>query len=742
MIQTHRPSERGPNPTPLTYAANLLACAGRAFPVSSHAMRHPAPRLMSPDPRIVQAVRLSPRLADTLSLTRSATLFVTVALCVAAIGLSAQMRPREDVLAANVDSTVSPGDDFYQYATGAWLKQHPLPDDQARWGIGNVASDEIYLQLRRISEAVAAKTAPRGSAEQLIGDFFATGMDEATINRQGLAPMQPELDRINRIVSIGDVMDVVALLHRRTALIDGFLGQQRVLFTARVEQDETNSRRWIHSLAQGGISVRPAVYSGTDAQSVKVRNALREYLLKTFVRLDGDSTRAATSVDAVYNLEARLAKAFTTGNESRRIGLAELSQLAPRIDWTRYFSRLGAEQVAVVNVRHPRFFQALDAETHATSLADWKAYLRFWLIRLNASFLDDGTYGEFFALESAITGQLQPRPRWRRVVWQEKNWLGLPLVKLFESEYVPERTRRRYRAVGESIRQAFRFRIERLDWMGDATKRAALLKLERLKIVVGVPESSIDFSTMPLRRDVYVLNVTRAAEWFHDQQIKRLNAAVDRAAIALHPAVGGGAYYDDSNNEAHLPTPTQAPAVRDEDLDDEFVYGSTPLGHEIAHAFDSEGRHFDAYGNKVNWWTASDTAAFDERAQVMIDLYSEFMPLEGMRIDGRNTLRENMADLIGLRVALDAFKQTAQFKKNERIGGFTPLQRFFLAYAYAWMGHERKESLATRLKGGGYAPFRERVNGVVMNLPEFYEAFDVKPGDRMYRPENAQVKIW
>ena len=293
-------------------------------------------------------------------MTRWAALFVAVILCIGATGLPAQMRPREDLLAANVDRTVSPGDDFYQYANGAWLKQHPLPDDQARWGIGNVGSDEIYVQLRRISEAVAAQTAPRGSAEQLIGDFYATGMDEATINRQGLAPLQPDLDRIDRIASIGDVMDVVALLHRRTMLIDGFLGQQRVLFTARVEQDDTNSRRWIYSLAQGGISVRPAAYSGTDAQSMKMRNALREYLVKTFMRLDGDSARASTSADAVYNLEARLAKAFATGNESRRISLAELSQLAPGIDWTRYFSRLGAGQIAFVNVRHPRFFQALD----------------------------------------------------------------------------------------------------------------------------------------------------------------------------------------------------------------------------------------------------------------------------------------------------------------------------------------------------------------------------------------------
>src|SRR5688572_23967645 len=403
---------------------------------------------MIPSSKLFPAVRVSRGGPVRPFMTPWAALFVAVILCIGATRLPAQVRSREDFLAANVDSTVSPGDDFYQYATGAWLKQHPLPDDQARWGIGNVGSDQLYVQLRRISEAVAAQTAPRGSAEQLIGNFYATGMDEATINREGLTPLRPDLDRINTIASTEDLMDAVALLHRRTMLIDGFLGQQRVLFTARVEPDDSDSRRWLYSLAQGGVSVRPAVYSGTDAQSLKVRNALREYLIKTFLRLGDDSATAAISADAVYNLEARLAKA-SGGSESRRIGLAELSGLAPQIDWTRYFSRLGAGQIAFVNLRHPRFFQALAAETRNTSLEHWKDYLRYWLIRLHAPFLDDGTYGEFFALERAVTGQLEPRPRWRRVVWQEKNWLGLPLVKLFDKEYFPERTRARYRAVGE-----------------------------------------------------------------------------------------------------------------------------------------------------------------------------------------------------------------------------------------------------------------------------------------------------
>lgn len=671
---------------------------------------------------------------------RRVALTITAILAVSS-ALPGATSAQQDVLTPNIDRTASPRDDFFQYANGEWLRRHPIPDDQARWGVGNLISDEVYSQIRRISEDAAAKKARRGSAEQLIGDFWATGMDAATINRQGLSPLQPDLDRIDQIQSIADIIAVVATMHRRTMLIDGPLGQQRVFFSARVEQDESNSRRRIYTVSQGGVSMRPPAYSAGDPQSVKVRNAFRDYLFKTFMRLDGDRGRAAVSVDAVFNLEATLAASIKPGNESHRIGLGELGRFAT-LDWKRYFGDLGVGSIEFVNMRQPQFFQALDSALRATPLHHWKDYLRYWLVRLNAPFLDDEAYGDFFAFESAITGQPQPRPRWRRVVWQEKNWLGLPVVKLFEQEYLPERTRARYRAVGESIREAFKSRIEHLEWMSDSTKQNALLKLARLKIVIGVPENSIDFSTMPLRRDSYVLNMIRAAEWFHDRRIERLNKPVDATALDLHPSIGGDAYYDDSNNAVHVPSPVTAFGVRDEDLDDAFVYGSTSLGHEIAHAFDSEGRHYDAYGNKADWWTAADGAAFNERAQVMIDQYSEVMPVEGLRIDGRRSLRENMADFVGKRVALDAFKKTPQFRKNERIGGFTPLQRFLLAVAYGQMGHERKESLTARLKGGAYAPNRERVNGVVMNLAEFYEAFAVKPGDRMYRPESARVRVW
>jgi putative endopeptidase len=682
----------------------------------------------------------APRWPYLASLT--AALYITVLLSLAMSAPPSASQVAQDSLSVNIDPTVSPREDFFRYAGGEWLRRNPIPEDQARWGIWNVASDEIYARLRTICEKAAARRAARGSAEQLVGDVWATGMDSAAINKQGLAPLKPDLDRIGEIRSVRDLIDVVAMLHRRNMLVDSFFVRQRVLFDDGVERDEVDSNRRVYGLSQGGLTMGRLAYSATNPSRVKVQNAFREYLFRTFLRLHGDRGKARASADAVYDLEARLAAGFEQGDMSRRMRTADLGQLAPTINWNRYFQQIGATRIDSVEVRQPGFFRALDSLLRAASLETWKDYLRFWLIKVNAPFLDDGTYGEFFAYKSAVTGQLQPEPRWRRVVWQLKNWLGLPLAKLYVDAEVPPNTRSRYRAVAEAIREAFRERVEHSDWISDSTKDSAILKLDRLRITIGYPGGWVDFRTMPLRRDAYVLNMIRSAEWFHNWEIKSLNRAVGKGEVDLHPSIGSDAEYLVSSNEVRVSDPAP-PGLRGQQLDDAFVYGATWLGHEIAHALDSEGRHYDADGSRVDWWTAADVAAFEERARALVDQYNELIPLEGLHIDGRGTLRENMADLVGLRIALDAFKKTDQFKKNERVGGFTPLQRFFSAYAYARMGHERPESLATRLRGrGAYAPDRERVNGAVMNIPEFYEAFNVQPGDPMYRPERARVKIW
>ena len=670
-----------------------------------------------------------------LSMKPTVAFFAVLILWLATLQPSAA-QPKQDFLAANIDPTVSPREDFFQYANGGWFKRNPIPADEGRWGIRKLAEEEIYSRLRRISEEAAAKKAPPGSDERLIGDFWSAGMDSLRLNKQGLTPLQPDLDRIDRIRSIRELIDFVAVLHDRN---------MNVLFLDFITPDQKNSDRYIYTFWQGGISMpifSPQYYTATDAPTAKVRDAFRQYLFKAFGRLRSNSIKAKASADAVYDVEARLAKAYEPDDGYYKMGLTELQQLTPTIDWGRYFQLIGVTHIESVNMANPKFFQALDSLLHTVPLETWKDYLRFWLLRLNAPSLDDATFNDFFNYDRVYTGQTEPRPRWKRVLDNEAGILGPPLARLFLAEYFSQKVKSRHEAVAESIRDAFRDRISHLDWMSETTKQSALVKLARLKIRVGYPERWPEFSTMPIRRDSYAANMMRANIWFHDQEVRKLNQRVDKTAWRPNGTMREASYLV-SLNEVRLGAGSLVvPGLRDEELDDAFIYGSTWLGHEISHAFDNEGRHYDASGNKVDWWTAKDSAEFNERAKVMIDEYTEFTPLANIHVDGNATLKENIADLAGVRIALDAFKTTEQFKKNDKIGGFTPLQRFFLAYAYRQLDQVKPEFLANQIRNDSHAPDKYRVNGILMNIPEFYEAFDVRPGDRMYRPENVRARIW
>jgi putative endopeptidase len=643
---------------------------------------------------------------------------------------------RQDILAANVDSTVSPRTDFFQFANGSWFRRNPIPADQGIWGTPYLVEEEIRSRQRRISERAAMSNAPRGSLEQLVGDFWYAGMDSTAINRLGLAPLKPDLDRIDRIGSVNDAIEFVAAMHRR--------GNRRVLFPTYVAADQRNSNQPIYILSQGGFSMQsPQHYTATDPLTLRVRDAFRDYLFKSFVRLHGDSARARSSATAVFNVEASLARANYGGDGYLKGSLAELRQHAPAIDWARYFRGVGLVDTQVVNISKPRFLSAVDSLLRAIPLEDWKDYLRFWDYNVNAPFLDDRAFADQFAYMSSNTGQAQPLPRWRRVLQRQSGVLNEPMAQLVLREYFPEQVTARYQRLAESIRDAFRERIANLEWMSDTTRKHALLKLDRLKITIGYPDSWRDFSGMDIRRDSYQQNMTRASTWSNDRIISSLTAPPDMTTYNSPIGTMGGAAYSDSRNAVSLePGSFMVPGMRDEDLDDAFVYGYSFLGHEIAHGFDSDGRQYDANGNRVNWWSASDLASFSTRAQMMIDQFNAFEPLPGLRVNGERTLRENIADLAGIRVALDAFKRTDQFKRNQTIGGFTPLQRFFLAFAYRQMLHARPERLASQLRSDNHATDRERVNGIVVHIPEFYEAFDVRPGDRMYLPESARVRIW
>ncbi len=652
--------------------------------------------------------------------------------------------PPPDILAADLDTTISPATDFFEYANNGWAKKTPIPPEESGWGVGSLVQKDIYERLRKISEMAAENPASPGTVSQQIGDLWISGMDSAGIEKEGLAPLRQEFDSIDAIHNIKDLLRIAVSLHKKG------IG---ILFSEGVAQDDKYSDRMAYQLQQGGLGMpNRDYYFNTSEKATRVRNAYKDYLFKTFRRLDKDSLAALKTGNAVFNLETRLAKASRKLADLRdpnknynKLSVAAAQRLSPLISYKAWFADYGITGVDSVIVRQPEFYTALNTELAKTRLEDWKSYLKFHLIEAGASYMDQQTFDDYFNYISTLTGASKPRPRWKRTLDAEGNTMGEALGQLFVHEYFDEHAKKRYSDLVEAIRDAYKDRIKRLSWMSDSTKQMALDKLSRMKKKVGYPDKWKDFSAMKIDRGPFVLNMQRAAEWWTNYFVTKLGKPVDRTEWGMSPQTYD-AEYNPSNNDIELPAGIfTVPGMKDEDLDDAFVYGyagASTIGHEMTHGFDNQGRQYDAGGNLRDWWTSSDERQFRERASRIIRQFSEFNPVDTLHVNGDATQGENIADLGGLLLGVDAFKKTDAFKKGEKIGGLTPMQRFFLGYAYGWLYQERKERLATQLMVDVHAPAKERVNGPVVNIPEFYEAFGVKPGDKMFRPDSLRVYIW
>ncbi len=650
---------------------------------------------------------------------------------------------KTDFLANNIDTTVSPATDFFDYAEGNWVKHTDIPADESSWGIGNLVKEEIYNRLRKINEEAKDKNATKG-VEQQIGDFWSSGMDSLAIEKQGISPLQPQLDNIRNIKTIDDLLNEAADLHNKGI---------NVLFGDYVAQDDKNSSAYAYMMSQGGLGLpNRDYYFNTDTRTEGVRKAYKIYLVKTFMQLGNDSATALKFAANVFNLEKRLA------NSSRKLAalrdpyknynkmdLTALNKMAGNVNWTNYFKNIHAQKVDSVIVGQPEFYTTLNNELKSTSIEDWKNYMRVKLISGNAPYLDNKTFDNFFQYRKTLTGATAPRPRWKRVIDAEEDAMGEALGQIFVKEYFNENAKKRYSDLVENIREAYKDRINKLQWMSDSTKKKALYKLSKITRKVGYPDKWKDFSALKIDRGPLVLNMQRANEWWHNHMISKLGQPIDRTEWDMMPQEWN-AYYNPSNNEIVLPAGIFAvPGMKDQDLDDAFVYGyagASTIGHEITHGFDDQGRQYDEQGNLHNWWGDGDAKQFGERAKKIILQFSEYMPVDTLHINGEATQGENIADLGGVLLGLDAFKKTDTYKSGKTISGLTPLQRYFLGYAYSWMFKIRKETLANRIMTDVHSPAKERVNGPVVNIAEFYEAFHIKSGDKMYRPDSARVNIW
>ena len=655
---------------------------------------------------------------------------------------TSEKKPAPDFLADNIDSTVNPASDFFDYANGAWIKKNPIPADQSGWGIGYLVQEDIYTRLRDINEKAAATQSAAGSISQKIGDFWYSGMDSAGIDKQGLTPLKPDLDTIQHVASLEEFLSVFARLQKKG--VSGLMG-------GGIYQDEKKSDQMALHLSQGGLGMPDRdYYFNTDEKSVSVRKAYQLYLYKSFRSLGKDSIGAVAAANAVYALETALAKASRKIEALRdpnanyhKMNLAQLQKLYYKIGWKDFLLNSSIPVIDSVIVGQPEFFVALNQELTKTPLETWKNYLAFHLLSSSASYMSQDLFTDRFNYRKSITGVLSPKLRWKRVLDAEENAIGEALGQLFVHEYFPEKSKKRYNEIVEAIRDAYKERIMRLSWMSDSTKQKALLKLSRITKKVGYPDKWRDFSALIIDRGPWILNVQRASEWWYMDQVKKLGKPVDRTEWDMSPQTYN-AYYNPSNNEIVLPAGQfMVPGKKDDELDDAFVYGyaaASTVGHEITHGFDDQGRQFDDVGNLRDWWQPNDAKLFKQNADLIIRQFNAYIPVDTIHVNGEASQGENIADLGGVLLGWDAFIKTEAYKKGEKIGGLTPAQRFFLGYAYSWMYNQRKEIMASLLMSDVHSLPKERVNGPLSNIPAFYEAFGVKPGDKMYRPDSLRVK--
>jgi putative endopeptidase len=656
-------------------------------------------------------------------------------------------KTKTDILKANIDSKESPGKDFYRYANGAWLKNNPIPATENRWGIGNLVKDEIYVKLKKISEdAAATKDAPKNTTTQRIGDLYSSAMDSDGIEKAGLKPLADEfkyIDRIEDKTTLEGTLD----LFQRYNVVSGY--------SFYIGQDEKNSEKMMLHLSQGGLGLpNRDYYFNTDNRTRNIRSEYLKYIKTTLSHIIKDPENAGKYADDVLALETDLAKSSRKLEDLRdpyanyhKMGREDLYKMTLNMDWTEIYglSNLSWETDSVI-VGQPEFFTNLGKDIQEVSLTTWRNYLRFQLIAGYADKLGSVYDKEHFAFYGTVlTGTRAQKPRWKRVIDYENVAIGELLGQAFVKEYFPAETKARYVKLVDAVLAAYKHRLENESWMSDATKQKAVEKLNAVTKKIGYPDKWKDFTGMEISKQPYVRNAIDIDKFWFQYRVNKIGKPVDRQEWDMNPQEYN-AYYNPSNNEIVLPAAAFAvPGFRDDELDDALVYGyagGSTIGHEITHGFDDEGHQFDAKGNLQNWWTKDDEEKFKARTQMYVDQFNKYVVLDSLHVNGKATLGENIADLGGIVIGLDAFKQTEEYKSGKLVGGLTPLQRYFLGYALGWMVQQRNERLANQILTDVHAPADLRVNGPLSNVPEFYEAFGVKKGDALWREEKDRVVIW
>lgn len=644
---------------------------------------------------------------------------------------------------ANLDTTVAPGTDFYQYACGGWMKNHPLTDEYPQFGSFHQLAENNNKQLQELITEIAATEHTPGSIDQKIGDLYKIAMDSVKLNKDGAAPILPLLQKIAAVKSSADVMPMMA------ELVNEGVGSY---FGFGVSADEKNSSMNIFQIGQGGISLGERdYYLATDSATQKIRDEYKKHLVKMFQLVGDDEATATQKMENILEIETAIAKASKSRAELRdpeanynKMTLDEFKKLTPDMDWDTYLNAIGAKGVDELVVGQVAPLQEVNKLLKTFPVEKHIAYLQGRVIRNAASYLSDDFRAEVFNFSGKVmSGAKEDRPRWKRTIGEIDDVLGEAVGQMYVQKYFPAAAKERMQHLVKNLQTALGERISNLEWMGDSTKQKALEKLNTFTVKVGYPDKWKDYTTLEIKNDSYWENMVRASQWQLADEMGRIGKPVDKSEWLMTPQTVN-AYYNPTTNEICFPAGILQPPFFDMNADDAFNYGAigVVIGHEMTHGFDDQGRQYDKEGNLTDWWNAADAENFKKRAQVMVDFFNNIEVLPGLHANGEITQGENIADHGGLKVSYQAFKEATKDAPLPVKDGFTPEQRFYLAYANVWASNTRDEMIRMLTRMDVHSLAKWRVDGALPQIQEWYDAFGITENDSLYIAPEKRVSIW
>ncbi len=645
------------------------------------------------------------------------------------------------VVLTGIDASKKPGDDFFMYANRIWYDTARIPASQTGVGAYSFMNYPQRIRLQGILDSISASTNPAGSIEQKVGDFYASGMDTAAINKRGYDPIKPVLARIDAVTDVPSLLTLVADEQKTgDGSIIGF----------SVGPDDKQSTVNIAQFYQTGIGLPERdYYVKTDSSTRAIQEGYKKYLTSLFELTGTEATTAQKNAAVTYAIEKQLATAHRTNIELRdvkanynKLAVAALAKKQPALRWTTLLTDLGVKADSV-NVGQPAYYDKLNTLLTSVSINDWKVYLKANALTNYANFLSQPFVDASFAYTKILTGQAVKKSRAEEMTQAVDRSLGQALAQLYVKKYFPEDAKKRMAVLVDNLEKAFEARITKLDWMSEATKAKAKEKLYAFTEKIGYPAKWRDYSKVDVKRDAYFENRLSANKNDYGYSLDKVGQRVDRTEwLTTPPTVT--AYNNPPLNEIVFPAGILQSPYFDVYADDALNYGGIGMviGHEITHSFDDQGAQYDKDGNVINWWTKADYAKFNAKTQQVINQYNLFTVLDSMHVKGALTVGENTADIAGVAIAYDAFKLTKQGKDTTKLDGFTPDQRFFISIARIWRVKTKDEFMRMYVNTNPHSPARWRVNGPLMNFTPFYNAFAVQPGDKMYKPENKRITVW